>query len=260
MNYAIAEKVVAITGGTAGIGRAVAARFWQEGCRVAVCGRGEERLQRMRAAFPERFLAVRADVSQPDGLETFARATVEAFGRIDIWVNNAGMSDPMPVLETDEAAFNRMVDLNLKSVFFGAAIAARQMRQSGGGVILNTSSFTSVVPTAGKALYGATKAAVDSLTRAMAAEFAADGIRVVSVIPGYIETEMTHANIQSNGAWLTANIAAGRLGTPEDLADAYVFLASEAAAYITGVALPVTGGKLCVQNCTWSWDRKKKEN
>ena len=71
---------------------------------------------------------------------------------------------------------------------------------------------------------------------------------------------MTHANSQNQCAWLTANIAAGRLGTPEDLADAYVFLASEAAAYITGVALPVTGGKLCVQNCTWSWDRKQKEN
>ena len=153
-----------------------------------------------------------------------------------------------------------MTDLNLKSVFFGASLAANCMRQAGGGVILNTSSFTSMIPTAGKALYGATKAAVDNLTRSMAAEFAADGIRVVSVIPGYIETDMTRGNIQANGAWLTANIAAGRVGAPEDLADAYVFLASNAAAYITGIALPVTGGKLCVQNCMWSWERKHRED
>ena len=127
-----------------------------------------------------------------------------------------------------------------------------------GGVIINTSSFTSVIPTAGKALYGATKAAVTNLTQTLAAELAADNIRVVSIVPGYIATEMTAQNISLNRDWLVSNITAKRLGTTDDLADAYVFLASDAAQYITGTELQVAGGKLCVQNPMWSWERKTK--
>lgn len=258
MNLGLEGKVILVTGGTSGIGKAAALAFAREGCRLAVCGRSGAKLEALRAAFAGMPLhAERADVSRIDEMEAFAAHAAERFGRIDVWINNAGISDPMPFDETDEQAFDRMIDINLKSVFFGSAIAARHMRKTGGGVILNTSSFTSILPTAGKALYGATKAAVDSLTRTLAAELAADGIRVVSIIPGYIQTEMTEANIEANRDWLLSGIALGRLGIPEDLAGAYVFLASDAASYITGISLPVAGGKLCVQNPTWSRARRE---
>ncbi|MGN0970597.1 MAG: SDR family NAD(P)-dependent oxidoreductase [Aristaeellaceae bacterium] len=263
MNLGLKGKTVIITGGSSGIGKAAALQFLAEGCSVAVCGRSRRRLEAMAEECKGLPLMVRSvDVTDTAALDAFGREALEAFGRVDVWINNAGLSDPMPVEQTDEAAFDRMIAVNLKAVFFGSQTAARLMRVTGGaktqcgGVILNTTSFTSVIPTAGKALYGATKAAVSSLTRTLAAELAADGIRVVSVIPGYIRTEMTEQNISRNGAWLVSNITANRLGTPEDMAGAYVFLASDAAGYITGTELEVAGGKLCVQNPMWSWERK----
>ena len=266
MKLGLEGKVAAVTGGASGIGKAVARAFLDEGCRVAVCGRSQARLDAMQEQCGTDALYTQSvDVTDERALEAFARTVYERFGRLDVWVNNAGMSDPMPFEEADGAAFDRLVNVNFKAVFFGCQTAARYLRKTGpdkpqgGGVILNTSSFTSVIPTAGKALYGATKAAVNSLTECFAAELAADGIRVVSVIPGYIRTEMTEANIEKNGKWLVSNIAANRLGTPEDMAGAYVFLASDAAAYISGTSLKVAGGKLCVQNPRWSWERRNPE-
>ncbi len=260
MELGLQGKVVAITGGTSGIGKAAALAFLREGCRVAVCGRSTAKLAAVSQGLaPGAFLAHCADVGDIEAIRAFAQTVVNTFGCIDVWINNAGISETIPILEMPEQAFNRMVDVNLKAVFFGGAAAASHMKTSGGGVIINTSSFTSVVPTAGKALYGATKAAINSLTASMAGEWAADNIRVVSVIPGYIRTEMTQKNIAENSGWLTAAIADNRLGEPQDLADVYVFLASRAADYITGVSFPVAGGKLCVQNPMWSWERKAKD-
>ena len=266
MKLGLKGKTVVVIGGASGIGKAVAKQFLAEGCNVAVCGRSQARLDAMLAECPGMpIMAASVDVTNTTALEEFATAVLKRFGRVDVWVNNAGMSDPMPFEEADEAAFHRLVDVNFKAVFFGCQAAARVLRVTGaektapGGVILNTSSFTSVIPTAGKALYGATKAAVNNLTESFAAELAADGIRVVAVIPGYIATEMTTAYIAKNRDWLVSNISAKRLGTPEDMAGAYVFLASDAAQYITGTTLQVAGGKLCVQNPLWSWDRKEAQ-
>lgn len=259
MDLGLKGKTVVVTGGSSGIGKAVAHAFSKEGCNVAVCGRNKEKLKNMKKEFGDSPLFVKSvDVIRNDELQSFAKDVEQLYGRIDIWVNNAGMSDPMPFENASEEDFYRLIDINLKSVFFGSAIAAKVMRKVGSGVIINTSSFTSLMPTAGKALYGATKAAIDNLTRSMAAELAADHIRVVSIIPGYIQTEMTQDNINRNNDWLVSNIAAKRLGVPADLAEAYVFLASKAASYITGIALPVSGGKFCVQNPLWSWNREKK--
>lgn len=127
------------------------------------------------------------------------------------------------------------------------------MKQNGGGVILNTSSFTSVIPSCGVALYSALKAGVDNLTRTMAAELARYKIRVLSVQPGYTQTALTASNIEKNFDFLVQNIAMRRLATPQDMANAFVFLASDAAGYINGISLPVAGAKLCVQNPMWSW-------
>ena len=262
MKTGLKGKSVVITGGTAGIGKAAALAFAREGAKVAVCARNENKLEAMRQIFAEisaPLLTGHVDVTQIPDVEAFAEKVVAEWGRIDVWVNNAGLSEPMPFDETDENAYNRMMNTNLKSVFFGSACAARHMKRSGGGVIIQTSSFTSIIPTAGKMLSSATKAAVNSMLQTMAGELAAYNIRVVGVSPGYIRTEMTAANIKENGAWLVSNITANRLGEPEDLADLYVFLASDAAKYMTGVAIPFDGGKLCVQNPMWSWEKKKKE-
>ena len=263
MNLGLKGKTVVITGGTSGIGKGAALMFLAEGCNVAVCGRNQTKIDAMLAECAGKpLMAVQTDATSIEGLNEFGNAVLESFGRVDVWINNAGMSDPMPFEDADEAAFDRMIAINLKAVFFGSQTAARLMRMTSedkkeaGGVILNTSSFTSVIPTAGKALYGATKAAVTNLTQSLAAELAADSIRVVSIVPGYIRTEMTAKNIAANNDWLVSNITARRLGTPEDMAGAYVFLASDAAQYITGSELQVDGGKLCVQNPMWSWERK----
>lgn len=259
MKFDFIGKTVVITGGTSGIGKAVAAAFLKEGCYVAVCGRNPAKVDAVTETFDnERFFAMVADATSVDQTNQFGDCIFERFGRVDVWINNAGLSDPMPFERADETAFDRMVSANLKSAFFGSQTAARLMKKSRdvaeNGVIINTSSFTSVIPTAGKALYGATKAAVTNLTRTLAAELAADRIRVVSIVPGYISTEMTEKNIAKNRDWLVSNIAERRLGNPEDMVGAYVFLASDAAAYVTGTELIVSGGKLCVQNPLWSWE------
>lgn len=265
MKLGLEGKTVVITGGTSGIGKATALHFLDEGCNVAVCGRNKEKIKAMEENGKGKALFISCtDVTDIADLNAFGNEVLERFGRVDVWINNAGLSDPMPFEDADEAAFDRMININLKAVFFGSQIAARLLRTIGGekkekgGVIINTSSFTSVIPTAGKALYGATKAAVTNLTQTLAAELAADNIRVVSIVPGYIATEMTAQNISLNRDWLVSNITAKRLGTTDDLADAYVFLASDAAQYITGTELQVAGGKLCVQNPMWSWERKTK--
>ncbi len=262
MTTGLSNKVVVITGGTAGIGKAAAFAFAREGAKVAVCGRKEEKLENIKKEFEEKgysILTVRADVTKIEDINTLAETVIEEYGTIDVWINNAGLSDPMPFDETDEASFDRMINTNLKSVFFGSACAAKYMKEKDGGVIIQTSSFTSVIPTAGKMLYSATKAAVNSMVQTMAGELAAYHIRVVGVIPGYIQTEMTASNIEKNREWLVSNISAKRLGQPEDLADLYVFLSSDSAKYMTGVSVPFAGGKLCVQNPMWSWEKKERE-
>ncbi|NLB45742.1 MAG: SDR family oxidoreductase [Clostridiaceae bacterium] len=260
MNLGLGHKVVAITGGSAGIGKAVAMAFAEEGCLVSVCGRNQERLAALSVEFRKNgypLCTVTADVSEQKDLERFAEATVQQHGRIDIWINNAGAIEPAPFEMLTFEQWDKVVKTNLKAVYFGSAIAAKHMRISGGGVIINTSSFTSLVPTAGKALYSATKAAVNSLTQTLAIELASDKIRVVGVIPGYVHTEFTAANIAKNRDMLVSSIGLNRLSEPSDLIGAYLFLASDVVAgYISGISLPVTGAKLCTQNPLWSWQKK----
>lgn len=264
MKLGLEGKVAAITGGTTGIGREVAAAFLEEGCRVAVCGRSADKLEAFQTHFSQAadsILAVQADVSKVADIKAFAQTVEAHWGAIDIWINNAGTNVRKPFGEVTEEECSRLIDTNFKSVFFGTAVAAEIMKKEKpdgagkGGVILNTSSFTSVIPTGGIALYSAMKAGVDSLTRTTAAELAVHGIRVLSVIPGYIETPLTAQNVAANFDELVSNIPMRRLGKPQDLASAYVFLASEAAGYINGTSLIVGGGKLSTQNPLWCWQK-----
>lgn len=259
MNLCLKDKVVALTGGSAGIGKAVALAFAEEGCLVSVCGRNQVRLDALSAEFHKQgydLCTVAADVAVHDDLVRFAEATVRQYGRIDIWINHAGAIEPAPFETLTQDQWDKVVNTNLRAVYYGSAIAAEQMRKTGGGVIINTSSFTSLVPTAGKALYSATKAAVNNLTQSLAIELASDKIRVVGVIPGYVHTEFTAANVAKNHDMLVSSIGLKRLSEPPDLVGAYLFLASDAVAgYISGISLPVAGAKFCTQNPLWSWQK-----
>lgn len=253
------KRVVAITGGTSGIGKAAAFAFLKAGYAVAVCGRSEEKLrafQKEAAEYTDSVLVHSADVCSLSSMRFFAEALLERFGRLDVWINNAGITLSRRFFyEYTPDEFDAVVAGNLKSVFFNTALAAEYMRPAG-GVILQTSSFTAEIPTAGAALYGATKAAVNSLVKTMAAELAPDHIRVLAVEPAYVLTEMAAANISSDREMLLRNIPQRRLAVPEDVGHVFVFLASDEASYINGVSIPVTGGKMAVQNPMFGWERK----
>ena len=256
-------KRAAITGGSAGIGKALALAFAKEGWQVAICGRNPQRLESAAAEIRENVpggvcLTFKADVTQPQELTDFARKTAETFGGLEVWINNAGLDTPdlVPCREVTEELWDRLLAVNLKGVFFGAQAAA-QIMAGQGGLILNISSFASLIPTAGRAVYSCAKAGVNNLTKTLAAELAPEGIRVVALIPGYIRTEMTAEGIRTRYEELVGAISWGRLGETEDLTGTALFLASPAARYITGTSVEVSGGKFTVQNPLWSWRQRE---
>ena len=256
MDLGLKDKVVVITGGTAGIGEACALAFSREGAHVAVCGRTQKRI----AAFKERCAQAGADVfvkqadaGQAEELQAFADAVVSRFGTIDVWINNAGINVGKRLMEITPEDWLQTVAVNLSGVLFGTQIAARAMGEKG-GVILNASSFASLIPSVGGTMYGATKAAVSNMTKTMAAELAPQHIRVNAYIPGIIDTPMNAERIadDANHALINA-IALHRVGTADEMAQALVFLASDQASYITGTAIEVSGGKYAVQNSEILW-------
>ncbi len=249
-------KSVVITGGAAGIGRAIAMKFAREGARISVCGRTLSKLEAMKEDFLGEGYAVdiyQVDVTNKEALEHMAQCIARRHG-IDIWVNNAGIAIHKPVMAFTGDDYKRVMDINLEAVFEGCRIAGGHMiRQGRGGVIINASSFASKIPHTEGAVYAAAKAGVSSLTKTFAASFAPYGIRVVGFVPGMIVTEMTQEAVQVNRAHYISDIALQRLGKPEDLAKPVVFLASDVCGYITGVELEISGGKYIVQNSDYSW-------
>ena len=262
MDLHMEGKVVVITGGSQGIGKAAALEFAKEGCQVCVCARREERLMETKAEFAEKGYDLyirKVDVREQEQVEAFAQDVEERFGKIDVWINNAGANHFQMLLDYSVEEFQDMVNTNLTSVFIGGTAAARRMKKTGGGVILNCSSYAAISPYAGKAPYAACKSGVLSLTKTMAAEFAPYHIRVAAYIPGAIRTEISRPNFERMGDALLRDIPCRRAGEPEDLAKALVFLASDAADYINGVALEISGGKRCVQNPMYAWEQEEQE-
>ena len=236
------NKVVVITGGATGIGFATGLEFARQGAHVAICGRSEAKLAKAREAF---------------AAEGFGDHVIEKFGRLDVWMNNAGIAITKPLLEFTEEEWNRVLDLNLNAVFHGSQYAARKMIALGnGGVILNAGSFQALMPAAAAVPYGTTKAAVVMFSRTFAAEMAPYNIRVLSYIPGVISTPM--AIDWLNETDQIRNIPSYRYGQPEDLANALVFVSSDRASYINGVHIDVTGGKFCVQNPRYAFEHMDK--
>ena len=246
-------KVALVTGAGSGIGQAAALLFAAEGARVA-CVDVNEATAKQTAEQIEKAggqaLAVSADVSIAAGNQAMMERTVARWGRLDILYANAGVpQSPTPVEEVDEATFDRIMAVNVKGVFLGVKYAVPVMKKQGGGVILITASTAAIRPRKGVQAYGASKGAVVALTKALALELASHKIRVVAIAPVATDTPMlpafmgkTVVDDKAREAMIRT-IPLGRLNTPDDIARAALFLASDDAAMITGACVEVDGGR-----------------
>jgi NAD(P)-dependent dehydrogenase (short-subunit alcohol dehydrogenase family) len=245
-------RVALITGGTSGIGRATAELFAAEGAAVAITGRDGRRGAQVVdeiEAVGGRGVFVRADVRVAADCERSVAETIEAFGRLDALFNNAGVYVANDVLGCDEDEWDLQVDTSLKGTFLMSRAALPHMIAQGSGSIVNCSSGWGLVGGAKGAAYCAAKGGMVVMTKAMALDHGPQGIRVNAVCPGDTETPMEHRDAEHQGmawddyvAWATEGRAIPRMGRPEEVARAVLFLASDDASFVTGVALPVDGG------------------
>jgi NAD(P)-dependent dehydrogenase (short-subunit alcohol dehydrogenase family) len=241
---ALQGKTALITGGTSGIGRAVAERLAREGADVSISGRDEKRGREVveavtAAGGKARFIA--ADLANFEDVRRLAEATSD----VDVLVNNAGVFPGGPTDQTTEEAFDLAFDVNVKAPFFLTAAIAPRMAKKGGGSIINISTMAATIGVNGLATYGASKAAVESLTKAWTAEYAAQGVRVNTVAPGPTRTPASAAMGDMFDV-LASSTPAGRGATPEEIAAAVSFLASDEASFVYGAILPADGGRVAV--------------
>lgn len=240
------DKVAIVTGGSRGIGFATVETFLKEGAAVVLCASRRETADKAVAQLKEKYpdakvegiwpdLSVLADVK--DAFEKVA----ERYGRIDILVNNAGVSESTPFSDYTEETFDKVMDLNVKGMFNCSRAVEAAMAKQGGGVILNTSSMVSISGQPSGVAYPTSKFAVNGFTLSLARELGPKGIRVNAVAPGITETDMMKAVPKEVIEPMIARIPLRRLGQPEDIANAFLFLASDRASYITGVVLSVDG-------------------
>ncbi len=245
--FSLDGKVAVVTGASRGIGSSLASALAHAGAAVALLGRDAQALTATAGALAApggTVIPVVADVGDNSSIDAAFDQVLRSLSRIDILVNNAGVEEPCASLDVSEALWDRIIDTNLKGAFFCAQAAARRM--ANGGSILNVCSLTSEVGIAGAAPYGASKSGLAGLTRALATEWAAKGIRVNGIGPGYFRTALTEPFYQDE-QWqcsMLQKIPQRRFGRLEDLGGAAVFLCSDAAAYITGQILYIDGGYL----------------
>ncbi|HEY9370344.1 SDR family oxidoreductase [Streptomyces sp.] len=245
----LADRACVITGAASGIGRATAERFLREGARAVVADLDGERLERLFAG-RDRVVTVVGDVSRDEDARRMIAAAVERFGRIDVLVANAGVIPLLDVLEATAADWDRVMAVDGRGMFLTCKYAIEAMAaQDGGGAIVCTSSISGMAGQARQAVYGPAKFVASGLTKHLAVEWAERGIRVNAVAPGTIETErVAAARVEPGGPEYLEEVARAhpmaRFGTPEEVAAAILFLASDEASFITGAILPVDGGYL----------------
>ncbi|MXP26815.1 SDR family oxidoreductase [Altererythrobacter indicus] len=239
-------KTALITGGNSGIGLATAKNLRAEGARVAITGTDADKLEAARQEIGNDTLAIRADVRSIADLKAMAKTVGTTFGKLDILFANAGVAYGTPIDTTDEESYNRLMDINVKGVFFTVQ-SVLPIMADGGSVILNT-SWLGQVGTPGRAALSASKAAVRSFTRVLAAELVDRKIRVNAVSPGPIDTPIHRAPGQTEEEFrvyaekLGARVPAGRMGKPEEIAAAVAFLAGDKSSYMLGAEIAVDGG------------------
>lgn len=239
-------KIAVVTGGARGIGRAIALALAEEGAEVVInYHHSEERSLAVKEEIEARggkAAVMQCDVSDYESCERFVSAVAEMCGRIDIWVNNAGITKDRLLMRMSEEAFDEVIETNLKGTFQCMRFVSRVMVKQRYGRIINLSSVVGIAGNAGQVNYAASKAGVIGMTKSAAKELAGRGITVNAVAPGFIETEMTSVLSEKVQEQAKNQIPLGHFGTPEDVASAVVFLASEQAKYITGQVLQVDGG------------------
>jgi NAD(P)-dependent dehydrogenase (short-subunit alcohol dehydrogenase family) len=248
MNIRLDNKVALITGGGKGIGQAVALSFAESGADIVICDIDFESAERTASQVKQlgrRALALRTNVAESAECQRMVDETVEAFGHLDVLVNNAGISHPMPSVTMTPEIWNSIISIDLNGVFFASQATARQMIKQGGGAIISLSSMAGRLGFAGRAPYCAAKAGVIALTQVFAVEWAEYNIRVNAVAPGYINTELVEKNVARGMvdiAGVTHRTPMKRLGTPEEVASVIVLLASEQMGYVTGETIGIDGG------------------
>ena len=241
------DKVVLVTGGTTGIGRATAAAFAREGAKVVISGRrekeGQEAARAIRAEGGEIHF-VQADVSREDDVKRMVAETVQKYGRLDIAFNNAGVEQaPTSIVDQTEADYDLVMDVNVKGVFFSLKHEIPAILKSGGGSIVNTTSVAGLVNLAGVPAYVASKHAVIGLTKSAAIEFAKQNIRVNAVAPAAIETPMIDRFLEHiPREAMNAMHPIGRLGKPDEIASGVLWLSDPTASFVTGHTLTIDGG------------------
>ena len=246
MSFEMQDKVVIVTGGSSGIGRATAIEFAKQGAKVVVAARrtaaGSETIRQIEAIGRDSQF-IKTDVTQSQEVENLVKQTVQSYGRLDYACNNAGFGKTIPLMERTEAEWDVEVDVNLKAVWLCMKHQIPAMRQSGGGSILNMASMGgSVIGVPELTSYNAAKAGVIGMTRSAAIEFAKQGIRINAISPGLIATDIL-ANVTADVVeQMVASIPMQRAGTAEEIAKAVVWLCSDSASYITGQNLVIDGG------------------
>ena len=242
-------KIVIVTGAAGGFGEGIARLFVTEGARVLIADIDAVKAQKVAQDLGKNAAARQCDVSRSADVRAAVQACVDAFGPPDIVVNNAGTTHAsQPMLNVDEATFDKVFAVNVKSIYYMAHAVIPLMRERKSGVILNIGSTAGIRPRPGLTWYNASKAAVNVMSKSMAAELGPDNIRVNAICPvmgatGLIEQFLGGPDTPESRAKIVAGIPLGRLSTPEDVAYAALYLASDAARFITGIELPVDGGR-----------------
>jgi len=248
--FSVKGQIVLVSGASRGIGRAIAQGFAERGATVVITGRVAETLEETARGICPPDGTVRArvcDAADAKALQTLADEVVAEFGRIDTLVNCAGVNKRMRVEQYDEATYDFITNINIRGAFFLSLAVGRHMIEARSGNQINVDSINSHRPLRRVAPYAMSKAAMSQMTRSLAMEWGAYGVRVNSVAPGFIATDLAKP-ILGNSAineWREKNTPLGRVGTPEDIANVSIFLASKAAGYVTGQVVYVDGGTTC---------------
>jgi 3-oxoacyl-[acyl-carrier protein] reductase len=243
------DQVAIVTGAASGFGAEIARQYVAEGAKVAVADINAAGAKEVAKSLGDKAIAVTCDVTKRADIDALVKATVDRFGKLDIVVNNAGWTHKnQPLLDVDEATFDRVYDINVKSIFHMIHAVVPMMRRARRGVILNVGSTAGIRPRPGLTWYNSSKGAVNLMSKSLAVELGSDNIRVNVICPvmgvtALLESFMGMPDTPENRKKFVATIPLGRLSTPLDVAKAAVFLASDDAEFITGVEFPVDGGR-----------------
>ncbi|RYY72138.1 MAG: SDR family oxidoreductase [Chitinophagaceae bacterium] len=239
------QKVAIVTGGGSGLGFAIAQKFVSNNITTIIAGRNMEKLNAAKEQLGDSCFAMQCDVSNLESIPDFVKNVITKFGQIDILVNNAGINLKKEFTEVADEEFQNILTTNVTAVFTMSREVVKYMLKQGSGNIINISSMAAQYGLPKVIAYSASKTAIDGMTRAMAVELSPNGIRINSIAPGFIYSAMTEKALNSDPerkAKVFGRTPMGKMGQPEDIGNAALFLASDAASYITGVVLPVDGG------------------